>query len=201
MRLRIAAFRRRVRRGGSTSTRTRGITSRCEHCGKRFLKLKNHVRRAHPDLPMLECAACGVTFASKRNLRNHWLIKHSSAHACPECGVGCKTQSALQRHVSLRHKKATTSPGHQCATCGQCFNYRALLDVHVRKHTGERPFTCATCSKCFISPYALKQHNRVHSSAEKAYTCEVCGKSFPFHNYLWQVITPVYFSTRSRFLD
>ncbi len=34
---------------------------------------------------------------------------------------------------------------HDCSECGKKFTQSANLQVHMRKHTGERPYECSEC--------------------------------------------------------
>ncbi|XP_065491210.1 gastrula zinc finger protein XlCGF64.1-like isoform X2 [Caloenas nicobarica] len=64
-----------------------------------------------------------------------------------------------------------------CPECDKSFKNQLLLDVHVWKHTCERPFHCTDCGKNFMYKQNLLNHQRVHSGG-KPFACGDCSKSF-----------------------
>lgn len=70
-----------------------------------------------------------------------------------------------------------------CEVCGKCFAKRKYVTVHMRTHTGEKPYPCSFCGKSFTDHSTRARHTRTHTGV-KPYPCDLCDKSFTQLNHL-----------------
>ncbi|KAK3868616.1 hypothetical protein Pcinc_026003 [Petrolisthes cinctipes] len=61
-----------------------------------------------------------------------------------------------------------------CAVCEKVFDSRAKLMIHIRTHTGERPFACTLCPYQACQLSTLTSHMRTHTG-EKPFQCPFCS--------------------------
>lgn len=59
---------------------------------------------------------------------------------------------------------------HYCPICNKGFKDRYSVNVHVRTHTGEKPFSCALCGKCFRQKAHLAKHHQTHAAKQSVLT-------------------------------
>jgi KRAB domain-containing zinc finger protein len=51
------------------------------------------------------------------------------------------------------------------------------LQLHLRSHSGAKPYSCLMCAKSFSRSDTLKSHLKVHTD-ENPHSCKQCSKSF-----------------------
>jgi len=70
-----------------------------------------------------------------------------------------------------------------CMHCQKSFTQSKGLVIHIRSHTGEKPYFCVHCPKSFSCAKTLRLHTRIHTG-EKNYHCSQCLKSFTRSSHL-----------------
>lgn len=64
---------------------------------------------------------------------------------------------------------------HQCRYCDKIFGSDSALQIHIRSHTGERPFRCNVCSSSFTTKGNLKVHYQRHTQID-AFQLEIMDR-------------------------
>ncbi|XP_009871992.1 PREDICTED: zinc finger protein 431-like, partial [Apaloderma vittatum] len=72
---------------------------------------------------------------------------------------------------------------YQCTECDYATYILGNLELHIRTHTGEKPYSCSVCQKKFPRSGNLKLHLRIHTG-EKPFKCEQCGVAFRTSSHL-----------------
>ena len=62
---------------------------------------------------------------------------------------------------------------HQCEVCKKCFVCQSALNIHMRTHSGDKPYVCSICDKTFAHNSTLTKHQATHSDKRK-FKCKIC---------------------------
>lgn len=133
-----------------------------EGCGKEFKfasVLREHRKAHYPQQEVPFDGDCSV----------------DKLFICTFCGKKFKTRSGWKSHEAVAHTKQLD---HKCPVegCNKAFYKPDVLAKHVRRHTGDLPFTCSYCGNRFISQATLVQHEKATHLETEDTECEICHK-------------------------
>ncbi|XP_021931557.1 zinc finger protein OZF-like [Zootermopsis nevadensis] len=137
----------------------------CETCGKLFetkYMLKMH-QESHSEVRPYTCKICRSSYKRNRNLLSH----EQEVHGIFSLGPG-------------REKESSSFP---CDVCKKEFTTQKRVAIHMRTHTGERPFHCKECGSRYTSRSSLYIHRKAVHEGRKyvekgVFLCSFCSKCF-----------------------
>ncbi|CAL8080487.1 unnamed protein product [Calicophoron daubneyi] len=147
---------------------------RCNECGRVFktkLRLKYHADIHNPRKPYVcDIEGCDRAFRTPKYLKNHRDEFHRMQpknYLCPVegCDLIFHRKTHLKRHIAT-HDDAEKKYHCQWPSCQRRFCSEETLNLHYRKHTGEKPFNCALCLfNCYNKP-TLNEHYRLNHAKD-----------------------------------
>ncbi|KAL4714805.1 hypothetical protein ACJJTC_002664 [Scirpophaga incertulas] len=158
----------------------------CNNCGvsfdnrKCFVYHKTQCKRSpeEPHSSEYICDYCKNSYTKKPSLRIHIIQKHLNVlpYACEVCGKRTSTLAHLRSHEKVHTLMRKTFT----CDCGSTFKSELGYQLHMRIHTGERPYECEECGEKFLSSSRRLDHikRRHRSTKDMPHGCPLCPARF-----------------------
>ncbi|KAM6946115.1 zinc finger protein ZFPM1 [Aplochiton taeniatus] len=113
------------------------------------------------------CKDCGIWYRSERNLQAHLMYYCASRMKAPPTAASPPPQDKPKE----AYPNERLCPFPQCnKSCPSA----SSLEIHMRTHSGERPFVCLICLSAFTTKANCERHLKVHTDTLHG-VCHGCG--------------------------
>ena len=172
---------------GDNSNKKQLRKNKCQECGKHFLKLdvyEKHVK-SHRGEFFFICTECGKKFRRKHEFQQHSRTHTGEKpHKCRFCGRTFSQKNSMKRHltkhIELEDEVQDINDELSVKICNICrkeFDDKKKFEIHVRKHSGIKPYVCDICQREFSQSSNYHKHLRQHNN-EKSHKCPICSRGF-----------------------
>ncbi|CAH2003426.1 unnamed protein product [Acanthoscelides obtectus] len=155
----------------------------CPMCNKfksnTSMRMLNHMATHDDEKPFL-CSECGNGFKTLTQVKNHEILHRKpdeelpnwyTAKHCTICNKYFAHSKSYKKHVQSVHEKFKP---FICNICGHKTARKAMLELHLRQHTGEKPYKCSHCEYRTGDHNCLRKHEMKHMGLVK-YKCPLCN--------------------------